>query len=266
MTAGLGSLARWAATLSERVVEVSVNQCYHYRGFRYGGFGHNPYEDFIAGLARNDDLMTLRQTFAELMLRCRPRGFAAALQIDVPSWPLWEYPWQRASVPPRGEVARPEDNPDILTHYCEAGVLSSQINREFGWLEGAWHNIKRRGYRPRECGFITCMPLRGEKETSYIVLDGNHRLSSLHAMGAGRVEVKVSSLRTIYRSRVLSWPRVQDGSLSATHALAIFDRYFWKWNPPLVPQNPARLLIDERPLWPCAADRPAGGVQESRCL
>jgi len=256
LRAGLRDLARSVADRLTFTATVPIARCYHYRGFRYGGFGHNPYEDFIVGLARGDDVAGLRKTFADAMLSCRPRGFAAALQIDIADWPLWEYPWQAASVRPIGEVERLEENPDVVTHFCPRGVLASQINREFGWLENAWRNIRREGYRPREYGFVTCLKLVGPGAASYIVLDGNHRLAALHAVGARLVEVKVPWLRIVRRRRVRQWPRVRDGALGQEEALAIFDRYFWSSNPPLVPQNPAPMLIDEPPLWPGPGGEP----------
>lgn len=230
---------------------IQIDRCYHYRGFRYGGFGNNPYEDYIIGLSRGEELMVLRRRFAETILNCRPRGFAAALQIDIGPWPLWEFPWQRASERPIGDVESPNDNPDVVTHYCAKGVLVSQINREFGWLEGAWRSIRDTGYKPSQLGYIRCLELRWPGRPShYIVLDGNHRLSALHAMGVHTVQVAIVWHRTIDRSQVGSWYRVRDRSLSELEALAIFDCYFRSANPPLREQNQAQLIIDETPLWP----------------
>jgi hypothetical protein len=228
---------------------VQLHRCYHYRGFRYGGYGNNPYEDYILGLARGEDVACLRQRFADQMLNTRAQFMGEALQIDIRPWPLWEYPWARRPRHPRPVHNHPREMVDIVCDYCEAGVLSSQINREFGWLDGAWRNISAAGYQPKRYTFIRCRELRAREVSSFIVLDGNHRLSALHALGATSVEVQVNPLRKVERSNVANWPRVRDGSLSAPEALRIFDRYFAADNPILRRTPVATLITDELPQW-----------------
>jgi hypothetical protein len=232
------------------VRQIPIDRCYHFRGFRYGGFGNNPYEDYIVGLSRQEERASLRWVFAQRMLSCRPNRLGLALQIDIVDWPLWAYPWRRRKGRTGWEVADPKDNPDIVTYFCAAGVLASHINREFGWLDNAWNRIRDQGYRPREFGHVTCLELVGDSASSYIVLDGNHRLSALHATGAVDVEARVSPLRRVRRSAASRWPRVRDGSMSLADALVVFDRYFLERNLPMLALNPARLLLDQAPLWP----------------
>lgn len=230
---------------------IPVDRCYHFRGFRYGGFGNNPYEDYVVGVARGEDLNVLRSSFADVLINRRPSTMDEALQLDLGGWPLWHYPWAPAR--PRTAIDHPADNPDVVCHYCAAGVLASHINREFGWLERALSSIRAEGYRPSRFGYIRCLELRSGDQSSYIVLDGNHRISALHALGRRVVEVKVSRFRQVRREDVHRWPRVRDGSMSPENALKIFDRYFAATNPPLPRTEPARLIADETPLWSIAA-------------
>jgi hypothetical protein len=229
---------------------VRIDRCYHFRGFRYGGFGHHPYEDYVIGLAQGRPTRELRHQFAQRMLDCRPATLGQALQIDIDDRPLWFYPWQRRAGHAGGTVDEPADNPDIVTHHCAAGILASHINREFGWLEGAWQGLRQQGYQPRRFGYLRCLELEAPAGSSYVMLDGNHRLCALHALGVEEVEVRVPPLRKVRRMAAAQWPSVRDGSMSMADALAVFDRYFAAANPPLASLNPARLIVDEPPQWP----------------
>jgi hypothetical protein len=246
--------SRQAADAVAPVLRVRVDRCYHFRGFRYGGFGQHPYEDYVVGLARGRPTSELRHEFARRMLACRPINLGQALQVDIPDWPLWLFPWMRRAGHVGGTVDDPAANPDIVTHHCAAGILASHINREFGWLEGAWHGLRQQGYQPRRFGYLRCLELEAPMGSSYIMLDGNHRLCVLHAMGIEEIEVRVPPLRKVRRAAAAQWPSVRDGSMALEHALAVFDRYFAMANPPLTALNPARLIVDEPPQWPMEGD------------
>lgn len=240
--------ARLAATR-----RVAIDRCYHYRGFRYGGFGNNPYEDYIVGLARGDSVSRLRRTFADIILHCCPKDMSEALQLELGSMPLWHYPWHRRQPQRSISTATPHENPDVVCHYCDAGILASHINREFRWLHAAYENIRTKGYRPHEFGHIRCLELAAEAESSYLVLDGNHRLSALHALGKAEVTVKLLPLRRVRRQDASTWPMVRNGTVDLKTALRVFDRYFATSNPPLRRLRQATLIVDEPPLWPPTA-------------
>lgn len=233
------------------VREVPIHACYHFRGFRYGGFGNNPYEDYVLGIASGAPRQELRAGFARSLLDCRPRTMDEALGLDLHGWPIWEYPWNRRPDAPVC-VVDPALNPDIVCHDCRQGVLASHINREFRWLEEAWQSLSTAGYRPREFGYLRCMELVGDDGSSYLMLDGNHRLSALHAMGHATVEVRLSKRHEVRRAHVDRWPRVREGSLSRHLALKVFDRYFRSENPDIAPMNRVPLIEDEAPQWPAA--------------
>ena len=243
--------------LLERVTVVSIDRCYHFRGYRYGGFGHNPYEDYILGLSAGRELLELRSTFAKPMLNNAPRNMGEALGLDMKHVPPWEFPWDRAPSTGWQPILDPAMNPDIVCHYCPTGVLASHVNREFAWLEASFESIRREGYKPDSLGYIRCLRFVGDGLSSYLVLDGNHRISALHAIGTGHVSVKVLP-RTIRRSDVARWPRVRDGTYSIATALLVFDRYFAQSNPPLPCLNLTPLVSDEPPLWQALQDESSG--------
>lgn len=247
--------ARFKATLgevlqrTEAVVRVPVNACYHYRGARYGGFGQHPYEDYQLGLVRGDDRAALRRRFAEIVLTSRPRTMDEVLGLDLGGWPIWQYPWAAAPRHAAAPLTNPRDNPDVVCHWCEGGVLASHVNREFGWLDGALENLRTMGYLPDRFGHVRCLELLWGERSSYLVLDGNHRLGAWHALGHAEMEVKLARSPKVRRDDADRWPRVRDGSLDTTRALRIFDRYFEPANRALPALNPGRLVIDEPPLW-----------------
>ena len=237
---------------TEAVARVPVDACYHYRGARYGGFGNHPYEDYLCGLARGDERHALRQRIADLLLNSRPRTMDQALSLELGDWPIWQYPWVPAPRRPVSELTDPHANTDPMCHWCAGGVLASQVNREFGWLEGAFDNLQRLGYQPETYGFVRCLELRSTDRSAYIVLDGNHRLGAWFALGHSVMDVKLARSPKVRREDVERWPRVRDGSIGPDRALRIFDRYFERVNPPLRTMNPGCLIIDEPPAWtPC---------------
>jgi hypothetical protein len=172
-----------------------------------------------------------------------------ALDIDVDPWAPWDFPWEPSSPSSLTPIEDPSENPDVVCHFCEAGVLASHVNREFAWLESAFASVSAHGYQPRSGGHIRCLVLVGDDRSSFIVLDGNHRISALHALGVDRVEVKVSRRATVRRDQVDRWPGVLNGSHSIADSLRVFDRYFDEVNRPWRCLNPARLIVDEPPLW-----------------
>jgi len=235
-------------SLRDRRTMVPIDRCYHFRGYRYGGFGFNPYEDYILGLAAGRELLDLRDTFAKAMLNNAPRSMGEALSLDMEEVPPWEFPWDPAPRAGRKPILDPAMNPDIVCHHCPTGVLASHVNREFAWLEASFDSIRSEGYKPESLGYIRCLSFVGDGLSSYLVLDGNHRISALHATGSTNVSVKVVP-RQIKRRHAARWPRVIDGTYSISTALRVFDRYFAHSNPPLACLNPTPLVIDEAPRW-----------------
>lgn len=207
--------------------EVEIADCVHFRGFRYGGFGENIYEDYICGLASNADLSLLRRQLIDRVLALKGGGFSDTLGIPLEkNYPSWIYPWSFRSMFKRAPIYwSPESNPDILCHYSEGGVLASHINREFFWLERAYGAISK-GYKPEEFGYIKVMKMNMRGVIRYLVLDGNHRISSMHAMGYKKVYVEISSSPACSLSVAPFWPGVVSGVFTLRDARSIFERYF----------------------------------------
>lgn len=247
MMTSVATLRSTLQRLVSRRSVVPIDRCYHYRAFRYGGFGWNPYEDYVVGMVRNEDRTVLRQAFADAVLNCRPRNMGEAVQLDLADWTAWQFPWNHNPATTLDPLLA-KDNPDILCHSSVDGVLSSHINREFRWLEGAFENIRKSGYRPRMHGFIRCLELVHRDRSSYLVLDGNHRLSALHALGEQSVEIE-TCLQKVRREDAHKWPDVRNGRRTLADAVRLFDRYFHEQNAPLGRLHPARLIIDEPPQW-----------------
>lgn len=231
-----------------QIKNIPINQCVHFRGFRYGGFGNNVYEDYILGLRNGVTEDLLRQTFIKRILAFDGREFSSTLNIKLTkTYPSWIYPWEFNSLwNTKIKYFNPADNPDIVCHYSPEGVLASHINREFFWLERAYKTILS-GYNPEKFGYINVCCLKHKKQNRYLVLDGNHRLSAMHALGINTVKVNVRfpPLWNIKFSKI--WPGVISKKYRHCDAISIFNRYFLATNL-LLPEDKKRDIIFDEPL------------------
>ena len=234
-------------------LSVNIQDCVHFRGFRYGGFGNNIYEDYVVGLAENAPRNSLRETFTRRVLAYNGHDFASALNIPLTrDYSPWIYPWTLRSMSQKVTPPSAHDNPDIICHHSLQGVLASHINREFQWLERAFAAMKE-GYKPEQRGYVCLMRMKGREGTRYLVLDGNHRIAAMHALGIGEVmaDVQTPILASIHLSRL--WPGVLCGTYLHDDAVAIFQRYFDEANQEL-PEAATQQLIADEPLANQASD------------
>src|SRR5262245_35487308 len=121
-------VSRLALPLTKR--EVPLDACVHYCGFRYGRNEYNPYESYQVALRRGVSVREVRRQFIDFVRHYRPRNFGDALGIKLSrAYGLWAYPW--SDVDPRdlkrGWCNAVDECPDILTHFCEAGISSLKI-------------------------------------------------------------------------------------------------------------------------------------------
>jgi hypothetical protein len=208
---------------------VAIANCVHYCGFRYGRGEFNPYENYIVGLANGVSREILRTRFVDFIRHYRPHDLGEALGVRTERViPLWLLPWKswRKLMRPGGWSESPTSVVDIMTHFSPKGILLSHIMQEYRWLEQAWKNISRNGYQPKWYSYIEVFELRGTHESRFIVVDGNHRLSALAALGQSEVWVRRMPWAIAHRSRARYWPLVISGHVSPGDALRIFDAYF----------------------------------------
>jgi hypothetical protein len=224
----MNPLHRLVRAVFYRVRTVSVRDCVHYCGFRYGRDEFNPYEQYVRGLLSGAPRAALREDLRDFLVHFRPKNLGEALSVPLEhAPPLWQLPWRRlGALTPRGWRATAAEIPDVLTHFSDQGVPEQRILEEYGLLEGAWDAIRRDGYQPRQHSFIRVFELQGEIRSAYLVADGNHRLSCLGAMGQTEVDVILAPARTARRRRSASWPAVRGGQIGEADALRIFDAYF----------------------------------------
>ena len=236
VTSGLRSIKGRIRRLIDRdqkprteLLTVPIDRCRHYNGYRYGTSAFNPYENYIVGRHRGVDPAMLRDRFEDFLRYFRPRDLGELLQVPLSRQvPMWVLPWDaHAPIRPNGGwLDDPATVVDIMTHYCEQGILRSKIDREYFWLEGAYDTIATMGYQPRRFSYITVFELRDGDESVFIVKDGNHRLGSLVAFGHTQVLVARDTCDIIDVSRHARWPHVVSGLYSPADAVALFRKYF----------------------------------------
>jgi len=215
-------------------LEVPIDQCVHFCGFRYGRGEYNPYETYLLELTRKVPLVVARRRFIEFLQYYRPRHMAEALGLRTLSkeYPLWIYPWRRldqnAFTLQHGWCATSDTCPDILTHFSDEGVRSFRIDEEFVWLERALHSIAHNGYQPENnTSFVSTLQLRSsDNRTTYLLLDGNHRVAAMSALGQKTVRAHQRTDHIITEADCDSWFGVSAAVFTRHDALRLFNAYF----------------------------------------
>lgn len=223
---------------------VAIADCVHYCAYRYGRDEINPYEQYAKGLASGLPLVEVRARFVEYIRSFRPRNLGEAIgaQLSRP-YPLWYLPWRTPRQVSRrpGWVTSAESVIDVMTYFYEKGIPRSAIEKEFAWHENAFEAIQSRGYRPRQHAYLLALELRGDRST-YLMADGNHRLSALSALGSKSVEIKLPPGTAVVRAKVDRWPLVKAGIMAKEDALAVFDAYFHGNLSPATEDRPADVI------------------------
>lgn len=247
----LSPLQKLITKLTTTTIVVFINECVHYCGFRYGHDEYNPYETYINRLhyGVNNDLINYE--FVEFLRYYRPYTLGEALGITLSKpYPLWTFPWNKFNITDfnllKGWYNDLEGPPDILTHYCTKGIPYSRINQEIVWLERAYKSIKAFGYSPKKFrNFITVKRLRNlNGKNSYLVLDGNHRLSALSALGHKHIICKCSQSDDVYEGDINNWFGIKNSLFSIEDAKCIFHAYFNGNNNYRTTDTPAKLIYD----------------------
>ncbi len=213
-------------------LEIPISSCVHYSGFRYGVSQFNPLEYSARDHYKGIPILNVRRQFVNFLQYYRPSHLGEALGIDLlQNCPLWAYPWRNLSESDRksnfGWLDRPEDIEDIITHFSSAGILGKLIDQEFFWQEQALMAIMEHGYRPEKYSYAYTLELRRNDQCSaHILLDGNHRVSALSAMGHKSLIVIRDKKSVIFESRMHEWPEVSSGMMSIEDAHNIFHAYF----------------------------------------
>lgn len=227
---------------------VSIASCRHFRGWRYGNYGNNLYEDYIVGRFKGLETTLLRSIFTRRIFGTRGTTMGNILGISLSKeYSPWIFPWNWSSIYAISPSYTSSTNPDIVCHTAPDGILASHINREFSWCESALNSISMTGYRPEKYGYISVLRLvRADLETSHLVLDGNHRLSALAALNAKEVRVKV--LGQVSHNNFRFWPGVLTGRFRHDDAMNIFGRYFMPENPLIQELEPNAMLVRDEEL------------------
>lgn len=224
---------------------ISIADCVHHCGFRYGRDEFNPYENYIRGLATGQAIHELRAQFVDFIRHYRPQDIGEALGVATSrSVPLWHLPWKswRVLSRPRGWQSSPSGVVDLLGYFCPQGIEWLRIEEEFGWLENAFFSIKQKGYQPQNFSYIEVFELRAEVNSRFLVIDGNHRLSALHALGVRQVQVRQRLFRKARRDLARYWPLVLSGHIQYCDAINIFDAYFHGNASPIQSPLAARII------------------------
>lgn len=220
---------RFLSHRSFSITTIPVSKCRHYCGFKYGCNSLNPYENYIIGLHTKRSINDLRKNFENFLMYYRPQCFADIFDIELSKHiPLWIYPWDNSTNfnSNNGWIDDVDKVIDIITHFCELGIKKSQIQKEYFWLERAYNQISTIGYQPNKFSYIEVFEISKKDESIFVVKDGNHRLSSLVALGYKEVMVKQYLHETVKVEDYKKWFQVILGTYSEHEALSLVNAYF----------------------------------------
>ena len=234
-------------------VEVPIRNLVHFTALRYGSGDYNPYESFLIDVNRGQ-IAAAQRTFVEFLRHYRPRHLGEALGVSLAQKiPLWYFPWEM-HFPGRWSFSRgwkksPGKVPDIITHFSDAGILVSRISEEFSWLLCAYDSICREGYQPeRYHNFVEILTLVDvDGARAHLLLDGNHRVSALSALGV--LTVRAIEVGVVWADDVYRWPCIRSGRVSAADGLSILRAYFHGNRSYRTAEKPASLLGDVHALF-----------------
>jgi hypothetical protein len=220
----------WLFRLFGREITVPLSNCVHFCGYRYGRGEFNPYENYAIARVRGASEEQARGQFVDFLLFYRPRHFGEALGVELQRrYPLWFYPWSRSVINPANAWCKePNDCPDILTHFSERGISSRGLAAEYGWLEGSLRSIREHGFQPGRFRSIVQARrfVRADGSAAYLLLDGNHRVSALSALGYTKVPLQYLPAATLYETALPVWRQVRRNLYSADDAARVFSVYF----------------------------------------
>lgn len=219
---------RIAFRLLGRRVSVPISQCVHYGAFRYGRDEPHPYETYARKLIRDGDRGAARDWFVDFLRHYRPRDLGEALGVRLERSPaLWHFPWARHHPAETGWFEDPMEFPDIVTQYCHEGLLWFRLEQEFFWLERAIYSIHRHGYREERHNGITARKLMlADGTEAFLVLDGNHRMSALAALGHEQVSLAYLPQSVVREDDAPRWKQVRNGNCLEADARAVLHAYF----------------------------------------
>lgn len=205
-----------------------IARCVHYGAFRYGHREPHPYESYARLLVCNRDRRSARAGLIEFLQHYRPRSFGEAIGVSLEGrHGLWHFPWLKHRPLDNGWFDDPLGYPDIITQFCPEGILWFRIEQEFFWLERAVYSIRRNGYKPGGIdGVMGWRFLRTDGTETFLVLDGNHRVSALAALGHETVELIYLPRDTVSEQQAACWPQVVAGVFSEADARCVFNAYF----------------------------------------
>lgn len=216
-----------------RAIELEVSDCVHYGCFRYGHNEYHPYETYVRRLHRGDPPEDIRTELLEFLRGYRPRWLDQAIGISLPrQHPLWLFPWHPlwkflTTGASSGWYSAPGRVPDIITSFSTAGIPRSLLEQEHGWLENTYHSIAQQGYLPNEYGYPTGRLLIGTGgKRACLLLDGNHRVSAISALGHSTLTVEVAHNHTVRLDQLERWPGVRAGFFAREEAESVFMAYF----------------------------------------
>lgn len=176
----------------------------------------------------------------------QPRSASELMDIDHPSYadfnklpalaatPLW------ASRPPEDQISyikeiyqKEDEAQGMKTGKFIGGseygpIEGSKLAIEYGRLTALYDSIKKHGYTPDKCDWITGTVWTDENDWTIAISTGQHRIACLAALGYESATVYLQETKApggiLLRSCARHFPSVVRGFHTEAEAISIFDR------------------------------------------
>ncbi|MEJ8800546.1 hypothetical protein [Pontibacter sp. H249] len=210
-------------------------------GFSYANDGWHPFVQTLKEYEQNPELRYEDSTLAKLYERYCPRNVHEVLldHISVPLKPFCDWPpknhlirwvWALNHTSVRKSLKFFNNNGDEDGWIFFGPHTPEYGQREFNRLIGVYESIKKNGYRTGLAGVdpVNGYFLKYRDKTRFVLLQGNHRISALKALGYTEVEVLVrrGHPAVVDREHLLRWTEGGGGIYSDEVVTHLFDALF----------------------------------------
>lgn len=208
-----------------RVRLINIEQAVTIFGRQFSEEGFHPIVQTIREYQVNEDISVENTSLYRYHNKFTPEDMCQAFGYDssMCGLPLFVFPWGKF----RLGCNKLKD--PLKSRFCGPTELG-RIEKEFIDSINLYLDIKDNGYQiiRRRSVIGGTFIINKKNDKRFIVLQGNHRISALAALGHKKVLVYTMGgyLNKIEEHKIESWKEVRKGSCSKKLALAIFHSFF----------------------------------------
>ncbi len=204
---------------------ISIDQAVTIFGRQFTSGSAHPLVETIKEYKKNCDIDYCDTALYRYHSAFKPNNTNVALGASVGEkpLPLFQYPWGGFRLNYKG------DKNQTKSRFCGPSD-DDLIDKEFHETINLYNNIKNNGYKliSKKSVIGGTFMIRDNGEKKFVVLQGNHRMAVLSALGYKKVFVYTMTgyQEYIHESSLQDWSMVKNGACSSTISHEIFNAFF----------------------------------------